>query len=148
MSFAIDNESTLRSIVLVRTTFRWIVLFLTNNKLSWWCKCRLVEFLSLTVNPAISWIDMRKSLGESVSIASYVLSARWEKEKFAVYVATDYNDILKWGTSFSIRYSIIQLGVSNLIQFSQGNSVRNIGLMVGLKLPLLTKSQTGKNRIF
>ncbi len=96
----------------------------------------------------VFWVDMRKSLEQSATLTKITLSGRWEREKFGIYISTEYDRILKLRTSMAARYSIIQLGVSNLISFSSNSPMSNLALMAGLRLPLLTKSKTGKNRIF
>lgn len=93
-------------------------------------------------------MDMSKTISMSPTFINYQFSGRWEKAKYGFYFGTEYNKVFGWGSSISMRYSIIYLGVSNFLKFSKNESIRTPGLMFGLRVPLLTKSDSGKRRVF
>jgi len=92
-------------------------------------------------------VQMRESFFKSQMLKQYSFSGRFEKSKYGVYTSVSYNKYSKWGSSFSFRYSVIYLGVSNLITLNKSNSVNTLGLVLALKIPILSKSNPKKNRI-
>jgi hypothetical protein len=93
-------------------------------------------------------IQMRTSFLKSEKLIQYKFSGRFEKAKYGFYSSLDYNKFSKWGSSFSVRYSILYLGVNNLIKPSGSRSINTFGVVLALKIPILNKSITKKNRIF
>ena len=95
-----------------------------------------------------SGVEMRESFFKSKMLKQYKFSGRFEKSKYGLYTSLDYNKFSKWGSSISVRYSILYLGVNNLIKLSGNTSVNTLGVILALKIPILSKSEIKKGRIF
>ena len=93
-------------------------------------------------------VQMRESYFKSKMLKQYKFSGRFDKPKYGFYTSIDYNKFSKWGSSISIRYSIIYLGFKNLVKLSGNDSLNTLGLVLALKIPILSKSSSKKGRIF
>jgi hypothetical protein len=96
----------------------------------------------------VTGVEMRKSFFQSQMLLHYKFIGRFEKAKYGFYTSFDYNKYSKWGSSLSFRYSILYVGVKNFIHLSKEKTTQSLGLMFALKIPILSKSETKKGRVF
>ena len=93
-------------------------------------------------------VQMRESFFRSEMLNQYKFSGRFEKAKYGFYTSLDYNKFSKWGSSISFRYSILYLGVNNLVKLSGDDTLNTLGVILTLRIPILSKGTTKKGRIF
>jgi len=97
---------------------------------------------------SIAAIDMRTDIFKSQALNSYQLGLRYEKPKYGFYTTLAYDEFSKGGVSISARYSVLYVGVSNLFKFKADDSIRTLGLMAMVRVPILNKSKKGARNIF
>ena len=96
----------------------------------------------------VTAVDLRTDIFKSQKLYGYRLGLRYEKTKYGFYTSLSYNDVNKGGMSISARYSLIYVGVANLITFNSDSSKRTLGLMTMIRVPILNKSKKGLKNIF
>lgn len=97
---------------------------------------------------SITAVDMRVGILKSKALNSFQCGIRYEKAKYGLYTNLTYDEFSKGGLSISARYSILYLGVINAFRLNSSNSIRTMGLMVMLRVPILPRSKRGARSVF
>lgn len=92
--------------------------------------------------------NIKESVFNSGVIDAYQFCLRYERPKYGFYSTISFDVINNGGVSFAARYSILYLGVSNLFRFNADESVRALGLIAMIRVPILNPSRKGKGNVF